>query len=230
MDPCLTLDCVSHQVCLGLEHLRAEHSRIIYRNLTPDAIIVDALGYPQLMDMRYAVKVDSAPADFCGYAHYLSPEQVLGQGHGFAADFWALGILTYEMCCGGANPWLTGDSVEDSEMGIYARISAHSLGGLKYPEGSSPSKELVEVLDGLLHPVPGSRLGERGMGPKELRQAKWFNGLHWDKLEAGKLDSPHKRQAHEAESAALRGRTKPDGLGSRYSGEAGLFSGFSSIF
>ena len=81
--------------------------------------------------------------------------QVSGQGHGMAADFWALGILTYEMCCGGANPWLTGDPASDGEVGIYARISAHMHGNLKFPEGTSPSKELQELLNDLMHPIPG---------------------------------------------------------------------------
>mmetsp|Transcript_17789 Transcript_17789/g.45577 ORF Transcript_17789/g.45577 Transcript_17789/m.45577 type:complete len:1043 (-) Transcript_17789:686-3814(-) len=218
-------------VCLALDHLRSDHSRIIYRNVTTDSIVIDDKGYAQLMDMRYAVKVDSAPVDFCGYPHYLSPEQVSGQGHGFAADFWALGILTYEMCCGGANPWLTGDPAKDGEVGVYARITAHTPGSLKFPEGGTPpSAPLVEVLNDLLHPIPGSRLGERGVGPKEVRQAKWFAGFNWEKLEAGKMDAPHAKQAKDALNTALKAKTKPAGMSDKFSGEPSLFSGFSSLF
>merc|ERR1719198_763239 len=104
------------------------------------------------MDMRNAVKPDPAPTDFCGYAHYLSPEQVSGQGHGFAVDWWALGTLTYEMISGVANPWLTGDPAKDSEVGIYQRISMHQPGALKFPEGTSPSQTLRELLNDLMHP------------------------------------------------------------------------------
>ena len=120
----------------------------------------------QLLDLRYASKADPTPSDFCGYAHYLSPEQVSGmatearaqtggalyphcvkrslmrqvsgQGHGLAVDFWALGTLTYEMITGGANPWLTGDLAKDSEVGIYQRISMHQAGNLKFPDGVDP--------------------------------------------------------------------------------------------
>jgi len=217
-------------VCLALEHLRADHSRIIYRNVTTDAVVLDAQGYPQLMDMRYAVKVDSAPVDFCGYPHYLSPEQVSGQGHGFAADFWALGIFTYEMCCGGANPWLTGDPGKDGEVGVYARITAHTPGALQFPDGVNASKELTDLLNELLHPIPGSRLGERGIGPKEMRSHKWFAGFNWEKLEAGKMDAPHKKQAQDALTAALKAKTKPSGAVDKYKGDTSLFSGFSSLF
>ena len=42
------------------------------------AIVLDGQGYVQLLDLRYASKADPTPSDFCGYAHYLSPEQVSG--------------------------------------------------------------------------------------------------------------------------------------------------------
>jgi len=76
--------------------------------------------------------------------------------------------------------------------------------------------------------VAASRLGERGVGPKEVRQAKWFSGFNWEKLEAGKMDAPHKKQAADALSAALKSKAKP--AGTKYSGEASIFSGFSSLF
>ena len=110
-------------VALAIEHLQRDEHRVIYRNITPDGLVLDADGYIQLMEMRYACKVDPPPRDFCGYAHYLAPEQVTAQGHGLPTDLWALGILTYEMICGGGNPWLTGLPEQDSEV-----TSAQGLG------------------------------------------------------------------------------------------------------
>ena len=172
------------------------------------------------------------PSDFCGYAHYLAPEQVSGQGHGLAVDFWALGTLLYELVTGGANPWLTGDPGKDSEVGIYQRISTHVAGKLAFPDGLSPSSALVELLNDLLIPSPEKRLGARPSsrgGPKEVRQAKWFSGFNWERLEQGKYDTPHKKQCADAISAALKERVKPAGT-EQYKGDASLFSGFSSLF
>ena len=216
----------SASVTLALEHL--SDLKLVYRNLTPDSIIIDEKGYVQLMDMRFAVRVEPPPTDFCGYPHYLSPEQVSGQGHGEAVDFWALGILTYEMITGGGNPWLTGDPAKDSEVGIYSRISSHEAGSLKFPDGVSPSAPLVELLNDLLHPIAGSRLGERGVGAKEVRQAKWWNGFDWNKLESGKLDAPHKKQAEQALAAAMKANTSLSN--EQFKGDGGIFSGFSSLF
>jgi len=166
----------------------------------------------QLLDMRYATKADPTPSDFCGYAHYLAPEQVTGQGHGLAVDFWALGTLTYELITGGANPWLTGDPAKDSEVGIYQRISMHQSGNLKFPDGVEPSQPLRELLNDLMHPTAQRRIGARGTGPKEVRTAKWFNGFLWDKLEAGKLDAPHRKQSADAIASALKSPVKKSAL------------------
>jgi len=214
-------------VGLALEHLQLDSNRIIFRNITPEAIVLDGQGYVQLLDMRYASKADPTPSDFCGYAHYLAPEQVSGQGHGLAVDFWALGTLTYELITGGANPWLTGEPAKDSEVGIYQRISMHQSGNLKFPDGVDPSQSLRELLNDLMHPLAQRRLGARGTGPKELRHAKWFNGFSWERLEAGKLDAPHKKQAAEAISAAVKvpsSGKKSAMLPDEYKGDASWYS------
>jgi len=198
----------SASVCLALEQLYTDG--IMYRNLMADAIAIDEQGYVQLMDMRYAVRADSSPADFCGYAHYLAPEQVDGQGHGIAVDYWALGILTYEMCFGGANPWLTGDSVKDTELGIYQRITAHTAGSLAFPDGGT--EELEEYLNDLVHPVANERLGARAGGLKEVRLAPWFANFQWEALETGQLRSPCADEALDALDSALKARTTPEGI------------------
>ena len=42
----------------------------------------------------------SEPNSFCGTPVYLSPEMIVGSGHDFTVDWWALGILIYEMIIG----------------------------------------------------------------------------------------------------------------------------------
>lgn len=59
-------------------------------------------GYLKLIDFGLAkiVKNDQMTMSFCGTPEYIAPEMVTGKGHGKPVDWWALGILIYEMLIG----------------------------------------------------------------------------------------------------------------------------------
>lgn len=39
----------------------------------------------------------TAPTQLCGAADYIAPEMVLSKGYNKAIDFWALGVLMFEL-------------------------------------------------------------------------------------------------------------------------------------
>jgi protein kinase A len=59
-------------------------------------------GYIKLIDFGLAkiVKNDQQTSSFCGTPEYIAPEMVTGKGHGKPVDWWAMGILIYEMLIG----------------------------------------------------------------------------------------------------------------------------------
>lgn len=187
-------------VALGLEHLHSEC--ICYRNLSPEMLLIDSHGYIQLMDMRFAVKIDGAePRDICGIDSYLSPEQVSGQGHSMPVDYWALGVLLWEMLTG-TSPWSTGDAAKDTETAIYGRIASHKQGALNFPK--SFSIEVKELLDELLDPKPEMRIGCRGGGSEELREHAWFTKFEWTEMEQGTAKAPAEGTCMEAMRVAMK--------------------------
>jgi serine/threonine protein kinase len=89
-------------------------SKIIYRDLKPENILLNNDGYILLADFGLAKIKDNEgeePNSFCGTPEYLcnyltfltlfiAPEMIVGSGHDHTLDWWALGILLYEMIIG----------------------------------------------------------------------------------------------------------------------------------
>jgi serine/threonine protein kinase len=62
--------------------------------------MIDAQGYPKLIDFGFAKYVPDKTFTLCGTPGYLPPEVIMTRGHDCSADRWSLGILIYEMITG----------------------------------------------------------------------------------------------------------------------------------
>jgi serine/threonine protein kinase len=68
--------------------------------MKPENCLIDAKGYPKLVDFGFAKVITGKSFTLCGTPEYLAPELVLARGHNKAVDYWAFGILLYEMQAG----------------------------------------------------------------------------------------------------------------------------------
>lgn len=124
------------QVVLMFEYLHSKN--IIYRDLKPENLLIDNIGYLRLTDFGFAKYCDGRTYTLCGTPEYLAPEVLMNKGHGKPVDWWCLGILTYEMLAG-IDPFN-----DEDPMAIYQKILK---GKIKFPRDfDKKAKSLVKHL------------------------------------------------------------------------------------
>nr|AML79586.1 putative LOV domain-containing protein [Phaeoceros carolinianus] len=106
---------------------------------------------------------------FVGTEEYIAPEIIAGAGHSSAVDWWALGILLYEMLYGrtpfrGRNRHKTFVNVLNKELTFPSSIPV-SLAGR-------------QLIRGLLQRDPTRRLGAF-RGANDVKQHPFFRGINW---------------------------------------------------
>jgi serine/threonine protein kinase len=127
------------------------------------------------MDFRFCKMGANRTYTICGASDYLSPEQILQRGHGQAVDFWALGVLLYEISTG-THPFSAA-----SEVATYAKISSFGMKTfphLEFPSDLAP--EVVSIINKLVIPNPEARLGASEDGISSLKNQSLFLHINWD--------------------------------------------------
>uniref|UniRef100_A0A0E0LWM6 non-specific serine/threonine protein kinase n=1 Tax=Oryza punctata TaxID=4537 RepID=A0A0E0LWM6_ORYPU len=111
---------------------------------------------------------------FVGTEEYVAPEMVRGEGHGFAVDWWAVGVLVYEMAYG-RTPFKGKNRKETFRNVLLKDVEFAGDSRRRLPE-------LTDLISRLLERDPKKRLGYQG-GADEVRAHPFFAGVAWDMLE-----------------------------------------------
>ncbi|QIN81199.1 Stk1 family PASTA domain-containing Ser/Thr kinase [Rubrobacter tropicus] len=87
------------------EALKAAHERdVIHRDIKPHNILITGSGDVKVTDFGIARAASSSTMTRTGHilgtAHYISPEQAMGEPVGPASDLYSLGVVLYEMLTG----------------------------------------------------------------------------------------------------------------------------------
>jgi len=167
----------SAEIVSAFSYLHSLH--IAYRDLKPENILLDREGHVVITDFGFSKAIPDRTWTLCGTPEYLAPEIIQSKGHNKAVDWWALGILIYEMLAG-YPPFF-----DDNHFVIYEKILA---GKISWPRHFDPvAKDLIQKL---LIQDRTKRLGSMKDGAEDVKNHKFFSTLDWQEVYYKHLPPP----------------------------------------
>ena len=174
---------VFYAACV-LESLSTLHQRrVAYRDLKPENILVDSEGYCVMVDLGFAKVVTDKTYTLCGTPEYLAPEIILSKGHDKGVDYWAFGILIYEMLVG-STPFM---SYGLDQMSLFKRIVKAKY---TFPQSGVVNNDAQDLIERLLVSRQSNRLGCLAHADKDIRDHPWLKSINTEELLKKKITAP----------------------------------------
>lgn len=167
------------QIVLVFEYL---HSiGVVYRDLKPENLLISQTGYLKVADFGFSrrIALGEKLRTKCGTPEYLAPEIIKDGTYGFEVDWWALGILIFEMLVG-HTPFY-GDTSQQTFTNIMS-------GQVAFP----PDIDHVtrDIVMRFLRGNPAERFGCFQEGAVTVKRHRFFQGIVWSQLYQGNIPAP----------------------------------------
>uniref|UniRef100_A0A1B8Y5J2 Uncharacterized protein n=1 Tax=Xenopus tropicalis TaxID=8364 RepID=A0A1B8Y5J2_XENTR len=167
-------------ILLGLEAVHMKD--VVHRDLKPGNLLMDKDGYIKIADFgigKTGIGYGDRTGTMIGSLAYMAPEVLRKEMYTRAVDWWALGVITYEMLLG-KKPFTgyDGDCICDSIVGVEPL----------FPESLDPVA--VSFISELLNKNPEERLGSTEGDAADVAEHPFFNNIVWDDILERKATAP----------------------------------------
>jgi len=174
---------IAINITLALEYIH--NKSIVHRDLKPENLVFDHLGYLHLTDFGISKEVKNIKDNTSGTPGYMAPEVLLKRLHNQTVDYYALGVIVYELALG-HRPYngKTRKEIRDQVISREIRLKKNNL-----PYGFN-DYNIIDFINKLLKRKADARLGANGI--EEIKKHNYFDGVVWEDYEKMKIESPFK--------------------------------------
>ena len=169
-------------IMTGLKYIHSKN--ILHRDIKPENLVFDSRGYLRITDFGIAKHyVINNKKDTSGTIGYLAPEVLCNVNHNFSIDYYAVGIITFELIFG-HRPYIGKNKHEVKQLILtkQAKVDYDDL-----PEGFS--NNIADFINKLIKRKPKNRLGKNNID--EVLNHTWFGDFDWDNCAKKNLRAPY---------------------------------------
>ncbi|KAL4490771.1 hypothetical protein ABPG72_021825 [Tetrahymena utriculariae] len=202
------------QLCLALNYLH--NNKIIHKDIKPANIIFEEDGYLRVTDLGISKKFrPNNNIDISGTPGYIAPEVLCRQNHNYAVDYYAVGVICYELMLTKKPYENEKPEKENYNKELLKNILQSQIEVVPYKPNFKPgqvdttnptngitkvvapqdwSYEGIDFMNQCLQRQPTKRIGYDNI--EKVLEHSWFKDIKFDVLAARKYKNIPFNQSH----------------------------------